>query len=299
MMAGNVCLVLTSTIQVDHPEFLRPNGRLDTRQRLDDYRTALESWITRQDSLCDIVFVDNSGYPLDALQAVVDRHAAAGKRVELISFRTEGYSPSRGRSFGELDILRTALNRSTLLAGSDVFAKVTGRVFIPNVDAIIRAVASDCDIVGRLTSNLTWLDTVFVLFRKELFAQRLLPYALKHVDSQKRQFIEHALASECLRSIADGARWYPFPAEPRICGLRGLDSQPYPSGLLRARAIDLFAWGHHRATDTSSSIAKPHPLSRWAVTHHGAGSSPDNKTGNNTESSAAHKSVARDEPELP
>jgi hypothetical protein len=260
MMADGICLVLTSTIRVDHPEFLRPGGRLDTKQRLGDYTSALEAWITRQDTLRDIVFVDNSGYPLDALQQVVDRNAAAGKRVELISFRTEGYSASRGRSYGELDILRMALSRSALLAQADVFAKVTGRVFIPNIDAIIRAVAPDCDIVGRLSHNLTWLETVFVLFRKELFAQRLLPYALEHVDAQKRMYIEHALASVCLRSIADGARWYPFPAEPRIRGLRGLDSQPYPSNILRARAIDFFAWGHYRAIDTASSASSPHPL---------------------------------------
>lgn len=283
MMADGICLVLTSTIRVDHPEFLRPGGRLDTKQRLGDYTSALEAWITRQDTLRDIVFVDNSGYPLDALQQVVDRNAAAGKRVELISFRTEGYSASRGRSYGELDILRMALSRSALLAQADVFAKVTGRVFIPNVDAIIRAVAPDCDIVGRLSHNLTWLETVFVLFRKELFAQRLLPYALEHVDAQKRMYIEHALASVCLRSIADGARWYPFPAEPRIRGLRGLDSQPYPSNILRARAIDFFAWGHYRAIDTASSAASSHPLGQRT----------------NPGPSVQSHSASPDEPELP
>jgi hypothetical protein len=288
-MANGVCLVLTSTIRVDHPEFLRPGGRLDTQQRLDDYTSALEAWITRQDSLRDIVLLDNSGYPLDALQQLVDRHAAFGKRVELISFRTEGYSASKGRSYGELDILREALRCSALLAEADVFAKVTGRVFIPNVDAIMRSIAPDCDIVGRLSHNLTWLDTVFVLFRKQLFAEKLLPYALEHVDALKRVYIEHALASACLRSIADGARWYPFPAEPRLCGLRGLDSQPYPSNALRARAIDFFAWGHYRAIDTVSSAATPHPLCR--PTNPGPGLS--------SESGNQPHNADHDKPELP
>lgn len=192
-----------------------------------------------------------------------------------------------GRSYGELDILRTALNRSALLAQAGIFAKVTGRVFIPNVDAIIRAVAPDCDIVGRLSHNLTWLETVFVLFRKDLFAQKLLPYALEHIDSERRLHIEHALASACLRSIADGARWYPLPAEPRIHGLRGLDGQPYPSGLLRARAIDLFAWGHYRATDTASSVDTPHPNGRWT------GDRPMN------DASLAPGAAPSDDPELP
>jgi hypothetical protein len=273
MMADGICLLLTSTIRMDHPEFVRPGGRLDTHQRLGDYTAALEAWITRQDALRDIVFVDNSGHPLDALQQVVDRHAAAGKRVELISFRTEGYSASKGRSFGELDTLRTALRRSALLARADVFAKATGRIFIPNVDSIIRAIAPDCDIVGRLSHNLTWLESVFVLFRKELFARRLLPFALERVDDQARQYFERVLASACLHGIAEGARWYPFPAEPRIRGLRGLDNQPYPSSALRARAMDLFAWGHHRALDTASSAATPHPLSRWTVPRPSAGTS--------------------------
>lgn len=264
-MANGVCLVLTSTIEVDHPEFLRPGGRLETRQRLDDYAAALKAWITRQDALRDIVFVDNSGHPLDELHEVVDRHAAAGKRVELISFRTVGYSATKGRSFGELDILRTALCRSKLLEQADVFAKVTGRVFIPNVDRIVRAIAPDCDIVGRLSHNLTWLETVFVLFRKELFRQRLLPFALERVDDQARQHVERVLASACLHGIADGARWYPFPAEPRIQGRRGLDGLPYPASTLRARVIDLFAFGHNRAVDTASSARQAHPLSRWAT----------------------------------
>jgi hypothetical protein len=264
-MADGLCLLLTSTIQVDHPEFLRPGGRLDPRLRLQDYSAALEYWITAQRSVRDIVFVDNSGHPLDALQAVADRHTSAGKRIELISFRTEGYSPVRGRSYGELDIMRTALARSALLKGAARFAKVTGRVCIPNFDAIVGAAAPDFDIVGRLSQNLTWLETVLVLFRTDLFAERLLPYALAHVDDRARRPIERVLASACLQSIADGHRWYPFAESARIRGVRGIDNVPYPGGLLRARAIDMFARGHDRALDNVSNSATPHPLDQWTA----------------------------------
>jgi len=102
-----------------------------------------------------------------------------------------------------------------------------------------------------------------VLFRKELFARRLLPYALEHVNDGTRQYIERVLAGACLHSIADGSRWYPFPAEPRVQGIRALDNRPYPGGVLRARAIDFFAWGHNRALDVASSAATPHPMDRW------------------------------------
>ena len=263
-MADNTCLLLTSTIHVEHQQFLGRGGRVNTDVRLRDYVTALESWITKQDGIRDIVFVDNSGYPLDALQHVVDRNAAAGKRVELHSFRTTDYSAIRGRSFGELDIMRTALEQSALMQNATRFAKVTGRVFVPNIDAIMSQVATDFDVVGRLSHNLTWLETVFVLFRKELFAERLLPFALEHVNDQSGHHIERVLASACLHSIADGARWYPFPAEPRILGVRGVDGRKYSANAIRARIIDAFAWGHHRALDVATNAATPHPIDRWA-----------------------------------
>ena len=264
-MADGLCLLLTATIQVDHPEFLRAGGRTDTRLRLHDYTCALTSWITRQSAVRDIVLVDNSGHALDALHEVVEQNRSCGKRVELISSRTTGYSATRGRSFGELDIMATALARSELLREATGFAKVTGRVFIPNFDAIVTAVASDFDVVGRLSHNLTWLDTVLVLFRKELFAQRLLPFALEHVDDRARRCVERVLASACLHAIAGGGRWYPFAVEPRVRGVRALDNRAYAAGALRARAIDFFAWGHHRALDDATSSAIPHPLDRFAA----------------------------------
>jgi hypothetical protein len=268
-MANDTCVLLTSTIHVEHHEFLGTGGRVNTDDRLRDYLGALESWITRQDAFRDIVFVDNSGYPLDALQAVVDRHPDAGKRVELLSFHTTGYSPTRGRSFGELDIMRVALAQSTLMRGASRFAKVTGRVFIPNIDTMMSRVAADGDVVGRLSHNLTWLETVLVLFRKELFTEHLLPFALEHVNDESGYHIERVLASACLRAIATGARWYPFPAEPLIQGIRGIDGRPYAASALRARVIDAFAWGHHRALDDATNSAMPHPMKTWVPSARG------------------------------
>lgn len=264
-MADRVCLLLTSTIQVHHAEFLRPHGRLDAGVRLRDYATALEFWLTAQRSMRDIVFVDNSGHPLDALQAVVDRHRPAGTRVELLSFRTEGYSAVRGRSYGELDIMRAALERSALLREATHVAKVTGRVRIPNIDAIVGAAAPGFDIIGRLSQNLTWLETVLVLFRTGLCAERLLPEALAQVDDEARRPIERVLAGACLRAIADGCRWYPFARTPRIRGVRGIDNVPYRDGALRARAIDVVARGYYRAEDTVSGGSTLHPLDRWTA----------------------------------
>ena len=263
-MKSRLCLLLTGTIEVHHPEFLRSTGRVSTEVRQADYVVALRRWMTRQSAVRDIVFVDNSGYPLDALHEVVERHADTGKRVELLSFRTTGYSDERGRSFGELDIIDTALRRSVLLSESPSFAKVTGRVFVKNFDSLVAGLGPDFDIVGRLSHNLTWLETVLVLFRREFFAERILPYALEHVNDRSRQHTERVLARACLHAVAEGARWYPFPQEPRFRGVRGLDGKPYPGGLLRSKTMDFFAWGHHRAIDVATGASRPHPMERWS-----------------------------------
>jgi hypothetical protein len=262
-MTREICLLLTATVRVANSEMLRPTGRSDTDLRRNDYASALVDWLTRQSAVSHIVFVDNSGYPLDSLHEIADRHRTTGKKVEFVSFRTTGYTEARGRSFGELDILDKALERSVLLRGAEHFAKVNGRVFVPNFDRIVAGLAPDFDIVGRLAHNLTWLDTVLVLFRTSVFAERLLPYALQHVDDSTCDYIERVLARGALRCIADGLRWYPFPAEPLVRGIRALDGKPYADGKLRAKLIDAFAWGHHRATDTSRGRSRPHPQDRW------------------------------------
>ncbi len=256
-------LILSASIEVADPAFLRPEGRGDTATRLGDYRAALEAWLTRQHSLRELVFVDNSGHPLDALRELAARHP--GKRVEWISCRTEGYSKARGRSYGELDLLRQAWQKSELLRGASHVAKVNGRLFVRNIDRLCRALPEDFDAVGSLQHNLTWLATTFFLARPKLLFERLLPRAIERVDDTRRLYIERVLAQELLRAIADDRRWYPFPCEPDIEGVCAHDNRPYPGGWLRGRLIDLFAWGYHRARDVSFRRGQAHPQARWRV----------------------------------
>lgn len=263
-MTTRLCLVLASSIQVEDTAYLRPTGVADPELRLRESIQALTLWMTRQSAIDRLVYVDNSGHRLDELRAVAEAHRATGKTVEFLSFRTADDAPGRGRSFGELDLLEKALGRSEFLSTAPHFAKVNARIFVPNMDRILRSTAPDFDVVGTLSHNLTWLDTVLVMFRKSLFAERILPGALAQVDDVKRLHIERVLARETLRCIADGARWYPFPFEPLLQGTRGLDGRPYPDGRLRARLMDLFGWGYHRARDNARGVREPHPMERWS-----------------------------------
>lgn len=261
---SRLCLLLTSSITVDHPEFLRKTGRLDAGERLSDSLSALRWWLTRQDSVKDIIFIDNSGHPLDELRDLAEGQRDKDRRVEFLSFKTQGYSRARGRSFGELDILSHGLEHSSLLKTCTHFAKVNSRVFVPNFDALVKRLPTDFDIVGTLSHNLTWLDTVLVFFRTAVFADHILPEALRQVDDSRRLYLERVMAKQTLRCIADDYRWYPFPREPLLHGVRGLDSRPYPKSRLRAALVDLFGWGFNRARDTSRNRQVPHAQDRWS-----------------------------------
>lgn len=258
------CLVLTSTLKVDHPEFLRPTGRHQLEVRKNDTEKAFLNWMTRQQLIKDIVLVDNSGYSLDWLKKLYDQHNDGDKRAEFISYKTNRYSDINGRAIGELDILEKALEQSTLLAKADHFVLSIGRVFIPNSDEIISNVSLDSDIVSRLSHNLTWMESKFAIFRKQIFADRILPYAIENVNESNRIYIERVYAQATLHCIASDLKWYPLCCEPRIQGFRGLDSQAYLSNWFRAKMIDFFTWGYNRAHDVSSGLHCEHSMTRWS-----------------------------------
>ncbi len=269
-MTVKPCLVLTSTIKVDYPEFLKPTGRHQLELRRGDTEKALVRWVTRQQAIRDIVVVDNSGYPLDGLEALVDRHNTGNKRVEFISFRTDRYNENNGRSIGELDIFEKALDQSALLRDAGHVAISIARIFISNVDDIMSRMPADFDIVGRLSHNLTWFDSKFAVFRKDIFKGRILPYALQHVDEAAGNYIERVYAKATLRCISDDRRWYPFACEPLYDGICGNDNRPYPNGRLRAKIIDWFSRGYYRAFDISSHSHRAHPLESRQSTSSGA-----------------------------
>ena len=259
-MRSDICLLLTSTIEVASKGFVK---RHDTRERLDDYKGALVKWLTRQDVLSNIVFADNSGFPLDELEAICDKHNHRGKQVEFLSFQTEGYPAGQGRSFGEIDTIKNALVRSCLLGNTKYFAKVTGRLYIPNISSIIARIPQEFDVIARFSNNLAYTDTTLILFRTDFFAQRILPFARRSVDDENREYIERVFMKAILRCIADDYRWFPFPYEPVIDGMSGTKDKPYGRGRLasiKGTLVSRLFYDYYR---TVYSSKPPHILDIW------------------------------------
>lgn len=106
---------------------------------------SLVRWI-RDTSVDTIVFCDGSEPNVD-FSKIAAFAAEHGKTLELLLFRKE-HDPyaTRGKSYGEGQVLEYALTHSTHLRDGGTFYKVTGRTFVGNFDEI-RALHAADDVV--------------------------------------------------------------------------------------------------------------------------------------------------------
>jgi hypothetical protein len=111
-------------------------------ERLLQTLCGLTRWI-RDTSVETIVLCDgtNPDYDFSRIQAFATEH---GKTLEVLLFekRDDQYA-TRGKSYGEGQVLEHAVTHSSHLRPGGNFYKVTGRTFVENFDAIKAAHAED------------------------------------------------------------------------------------------------------------------------------------------------------------
>ncbi len=223
----NLAVVLTATVQVPSGVHIK---RTNTELRHDDYKWALKKWLGNQSSVSKLVFVENSGFPLDELKEIAQHHNPYGKRVEFLSFDSSGRQ-NRDKSFGELMIMRYALDNSVLVAESDYIAEVGGRVFIRNFDAIIKRIPEQFDVISCWLGNFSNADLNLILMKKSFFDERIFPYLSRFIDVDRTlSYFEREFSKAVHLSLADDYRWYPYPVEPWVQGIGGAKNKSYGRG---------------------------------------------------------------------
>ena len=137
-------IMLTGTI--DSSVFNNTNVVLtDLQQRLKQYKTAIEFYIT-QTFFDKIIFVENSGYDFEKekYEILANQHR---KQFEFVSIRTDkGKTIRFGKSYGEADCIEQGIKRSVLLSEEQSFYKITGRIILRNANKI----CNDQDNLTRL-----------------------------------------------------------------------------------------------------------------------------------------------------
>jgi len=119
-----------------------PRG--DPAVRLGDYQNALTFWLRHPDPrLRDILFLDNSGYPLDSLRELAGKENPYAKKLEFLSFRCNEYPIGVHYGYAELALLDLGLAQSQLAAECPNFIKATGRFTFPRVSRLLDRLPED------------------------------------------------------------------------------------------------------------------------------------------------------------
>jgi hypothetical protein len=204
--------------------------RTNVKDRLDDYMKGLTFYCEclGQDVFRKLVYVDNSGYPLDDLVGIVkDRRLSS--RVEFISYKST-VSPKNGRFYLELNLIHQAMKTSAILNddGDDVIWKVTGRYLIKNIKSIITRCIQrpQHDLyVNCRNYPAGWADFYLVGFNKrayrEVFSSNLHLYeGIVNGEEILRRYLD----SEAVSGLKILRR---LPSVPRVVGVRGYDGGKY------------------------------------------------------------------------
>ena len=174
-------------------------SRSDPSIRLQDYINGLHFWLNIPDRRLDkIVFIENSGYPLDALQKLTHVSNPLNKQVEFISLCCNDYPEGVHYGYAELNMIDEAFTLSKLLNESCYFIKATGRLTFPTISRLVDRLTDDFIFAVDCRNNaiFTPYPQVFVTTQLMIFSTSFYSKYLLNVKSELSKdmaFIESLL----------------------------------------------------------------------------------------------------------
>lgn len=238
-----VVLLLTACVApAKHPDLVRD----DPEVRLADYASSLARWMDHQaPHLRGVVFVENSGFPLDRLAEAfssIDRAVP----LEFTGFRATPTPPGIHYGYGELQAIDWALTHSSLLQSPDrMFAKATGRLYFPDFGTLLSRIDARMDAVvdtrwglgailrGERPSRT--VSTQLMLFRTGFYRDRLRGRESWLQPVPGRAHIEHFFQAQLFPLRHDPRVQLSFPVAVPPSGVGG-GGKDYSTS--RRRAIE-------------------------------------------------------------
>lgn len=178
-------LLITATINAAHFGNVGTSVK-DTATRKKEYHDNLIKYLTN--SYFDkIIFAENSGGKLDE-DKFYELAQKNKKQLEFLFLPVDvGLIKKCGKSYGEAKLIEDAVRRSKLLQGEQAFYKITGRIWIANINELINDRAENCFIAHNFMS---WVLTSFFKVRLDDFKE-LLSDAHMACDDSGKDCIEH------------------------------------------------------------------------------------------------------------
>jgi hypothetical protein len=174
--------LLTMTACVDPSQGQYRLKRSDPSIRLQDYKTALRYWLNLPDKrVQDILFIENSNYPLDSLKEIAEQENPLKKHVEFISLDCNWYPQGGHYGYAELRMLDLGLQQSKLRNSTTHMIKVSGRFKFPALSKLLDRLPDEFDAVADTRAWQTLrrrhvrpnVTTQIILFSHDLYKTHL------------------------------------------------------------------------------------------------------------------------------
>lgn len=189
----------------------------DVETRKIQYYETIEKYIC-ESNFDNIVFAENSDYPFDALYFdwLSQKH---GKQFEYILVKTDiAKTQSNGKSYGEAHLISEAVKKSKYIQSEKVFYKVTGRVFVANINKLINNKPS-CQFITRYNSK--WCLTVFFKANVEVFNR-----CLANIEDLCNDYSDASIEATYYRRLTN-EKVSCFKVYPDLRGVVGSTGVPY------------------------------------------------------------------------
>ena len=210
-------VLLTATIFCPETPFVE---RKDPALREADYEWAIRGWLAVE-GYDTFIFCENSGAPLGALEACAARFNKHNHRLVFLSCNLNSRASELGKGYGEMEIIRHAIDNIAGLSVDQLVVKVTGRYRSLTASRLLQRLSTmRSDIVCDLRANLTHGDSRLFAITPKCAREQLLARQSSLNDSQGRYF-EHVLADAAHATMLSGGRWAPLPCAPLLYGVSG------------------------------------------------------------------------------
>jgi hypothetical protein len=210
-------VLLTATINCEDVILV---DRRDRELREADYRWAIEGWMG-VDGYDTLIFCENSGADLAKLEEYAASINKFEHRLIFLSCRKNAGARERGKGYGEMEIIRHAIDTVAELGPEQMILKVTGRYRARNAAHLISELkVMQGDIFCGMRFNLTFSNSGVFAITVNCFREYLLPQQ-ESLDDSKGKCFEHVLADAVHATILSGGRWSPLPCDPSLYGFSG------------------------------------------------------------------------------
>lgn len=194
---------------------------LDQDERRKQYIDSLRFYL--ENCKCPVVFCENTNCDFSSLfQTEIEEG-----RLEYLTYEGNNFDRSKGKGYGELEIIEYALSHSTLLKKANVIIKVTGRLQIRNINKLISInkffprpnIQLSYDYFGKEDMDSRIIFAPVSFYRQSLIVNK------NQINDSNGFYFEHLLYKEVCRQ-SDGIL-LPFFALPDVCGSSGSTGKVY------------------------------------------------------------------------